>query len=86
MIPCDLRDLAIVHVDLWAVTIAGDEAAHVSALPAVIYADGTVLTEWAFTDEERARVLAGERVRLWIRTGGAPIQPVMLEVTKEEDA
>lgn len=52
-------------------------------LPALLYPDGKVLTEWSFTEEERAAVARGENLRLWIWTGNRPLQPVALEVTDE---
>jgi hypothetical protein len=55
-------------------------------LPALIFSDGKVLTEWQLTEEERARILAGENIRLWIWTCGQPLQPVALEITGKDDA
>jgi len=52
-------------------------------LPALIYRDGKVLTEWSLTEEERTRLIRGENVRLWIWTFGHPLQPIALEVTDE---
>lgn len=40
---------------------------------------GNVMTEWELTEEEREILSAGGRVRLWIVTGNAPLQPVTLE-------
>jgi len=53
-------------------------------LPALVFPDGKVCTEWRPTEDERARILAGENIRLWIWTYGRPLQPVALEVTCEE--
>lgn len=51
------------------------------ALPAVLDLQaGTVMTEWEFTAEDLAKVLAGGRVRLWIWTFGIALQPVAIEV------
>lgn len=50
-------------------------------LPAAVDAAGVVLTEWEPTADELDRILSGGRVRLWVHTFGAPIQPVCLEVT-----
>lgn len=52
-------------------------------LPALVFQDGKVLTEWQLTEEERARLVAGERIRLWIWTFNGPLQPIALEVTDE---
>lgn len=68
------------------------------ALPALVYPDGTVLTEWAFTEEERALIARGENLRLWIckpktltcSTCGIPatchLHPIKLELTHERIA
>lgn len=52
-------------------------------LPALIYPDGRVRTEWAPTDEERLAIAHGENIRLWIWTFNRPLQPVAIEVTSE---
>jgi hypothetical protein len=49
-------------------------------LPAARSRDGLVLTEWEFTAEELAVILAGGRLRLWTHTFNAPFQPVSLEI------
>lgn len=67
-------------------------------LPALVYPDGKVLTEWAFTEEERALIARGENLRLWIWKGHVVVcphcrqaspsllQPVALDVTSERIA
>jgi hypothetical protein len=55
-------------------------------LPALVFPDGKVLTEWAFSDAERALVARGENLRLWIWTGGQLLQPVALALTDERIA
>jgi hypothetical protein len=52
-------------------------------LPALLFPDGRVVTEWEPTEEERARIAAGERIRLSVWTFNSPLQPVLLEVTEE---
>ena len=52
-------------------------------LPALVYADGKVMTEWKLTEEERLALIRGENIRLWIWTYGRPLQPIALEVIKE---
>jgi len=52
-------------------------------LPALVYPDGLVLTEWTFSEGERAAIARGENLRLWIHTYGRPLQPVKLEITDE---
>ena len=64
------------------VVIAKDQPQY-DPLPALLYADGKVMTEWSLTEEERLLLVAGERVRLWIWTFGRPLQPVALEITRE---
>lgn len=54
-------------------------------LPALIYPEGVVRTEWRLTEEERQRIAAGENLRLWVWTFGQALQPVALEVTDERD-
>jgi hypothetical protein len=54
------------------------------ALPALVFQDGRVMTEWALNDEEITRLRRGERLRLWVWTFGRALQPVALEVTSED--
>jgi hypothetical protein len=49
-------------------------------LPARLFPDGCVLTEWQPTAEELARILDGKPIRLWCWTFNRPLQPVALEV------
>lgn len=53
------------------------------ALPALVFPDGKVLTEWAFSNDERAAIARGENLRLWVWTFGNPLQPVALALTSE---
>jgi len=63
-------------------------------LPALVYNDGRVLTEWSFTEDERARIANGENLRLWIwATWACPhchaqlgFQPLTPEITSEHHA
>lgn len=68
-----------------AVVFAKDQPQYIP-LPAIVCPDGSVLTEWQLTEDERARLVAGEAIRLTIWTFGRPLQPVMLEVTSEHGA
>lgn len=64
-------------------------------LPALAYPDGTILIEWAFTEEERQRIARGENLRHWVRQPIAVrcphchqlhphgFAPVQLEITNE---
>lgn len=53
-------------------------------LPALVFPDGKICTEWRLTEDERARIQTGENIRLWIWNFGHPLQPVALEVTTAE--
>lgn len=80
-----------------AVIFARDQDAYQS-LPALVYPDGTILTEWSFTEEERTQIARGENLRLWIAkpktltcttcgiTSPCHLQPVKLELTHERIA
>jgi hypothetical protein len=81
MIPVDLSLLAQ-DPEPMAVIIAKDQPEY-DPLPALIYTDGRVLTEWSLTEEERGRLIAGERIRLWVWTFNHPLQPLQIEVTDE---
>jgi len=58
---------------------------------ALVYPDGVVLIEWAFTTEEREAIARGENLRHWIwrtlrcRKCGEPhyFEPLKLEVTAQ---
>jgi len=54
-------------------------------LPARKTDDGRVITEWSLTEEERLRIAHGENIRLTLLTFNQPLQPVLIEVTAEED-
>lgn len=72
------------------VLIAEHQAEFVT-LPALIFDDGRVLIEWAFTKEERAAIARGENLHHWIwrspRCGKCGeshyFEPVMLQVTED---
>lgn len=68
-----------------AVTFAKDQPEYLP-LPALLYADGKILTEWTFSEDERAAVARGENLRLWIWTFGKPLQPIALQLTDERIA
>lgn len=66
-------------------------------LPALVYNDGSVLTEWDLTEDERLRLIRGERILLWVwafptrcrhcdLVNGPKLQPIALEVTSEDRA
>ena len=75
------------------IVIAKDQAEYIP-LPALVYPDGKVLTEWQPTEEERAALARGENIRLWVwvfphrcvccgAVEAGKLQPVALEVTDE---
>ena len=66
------------------VIIAKDQPQY-EPLPALVFSDGRILTEWSLTEEERERLIQGERIRLWIWACGQPVQPVALQVTCPEE-
>lgn len=54
-------------------------------LPARRTKDGRVITEWELTEAERLRIAHGENVRLTILTFNDPLQPVLVEITCEDE-
>jgi len=64
----------------------GTPQENVIALPTLVTKDGShVLSEWDLSDEDRAHIAAGGRIRLWQQTGGAPLQPQKLEVIPRDE-
>lgn len=53
-------------------------------LPALVYPNGCVVTEWEFTPEERLQIAAGENLVLTLLTFGNPLQPVRLQLTPRD--
>lgn len=53
-------------------------------LPCIRAADGTILTRWNFTEEEKRQVLEQGYVYLSVSTFNQPLQPVLLSVTPPE--
>ena len=82
MTPRDLVDLAA-DPEPRSVILAKDQPQY-DPLPALVYNDGRVLTEWTFTEEERERIIRGENLRLWVWTCGRPFPPVALQITDED--
>lgn len=56
------------------VTFAKDQPQYIQ-LPAYLDEDGTVITEWEFSDEERARIAKGENIRISTLTFNQALQP-----------
>jgi hypothetical protein len=55
-------------------TFAKDQPEYLQ-LPAYRDEDGTVITEWELSDEERARIAKGENLRISTLTFNNPLQP-----------
>ena len=47
--------------------------------------EGQVVTRWALSEDERARIAAGQDVYLWICTFGKALQPVLLEIKSPDE-
>lgn len=75
-----------VYAGTRAVNLGGPAAGQprYQTLPALMYPDGTVLTEWVLSEAERLAIAHGENIRLWVWTFGHPFQPVKLELTSED--
>lgn len=70
------------------VTLAEDQVEYKPLVAAVYrapeYGDAIMLlTRWRFTDEERARIAAGEDLYLGVLTSGQPLQPLAPQVGPE---
>lgn len=68
------------------ITVAEDQLEY-KPLVAALYQtpEGTtvLLTRWRFTDEDRAKISAGEDLYLGVMTFGKPLQPLMIGVGPE---
>lgn len=53
-------------------------------LPAIALSDGSILTRWKLTDEEKQRVLETGDIYLQMFTFGNPVTPVLLMAEKPE--
>ena len=71
------------HDGAHLVLFAKDQPEYIP-LPALVSADGVVMTEWEPSAEELERLLQGGRLRLWVHTFGHPLQPVKLEVVEPD--
>jgi len=76
-----------------AILIAKDQAEY-RPLPALVFEDGRVLTEWQPSEDERLAIAQGENLRLWIwvfphrcaccgLVEAGKLQPVALDVMDE---
>jgi hypothetical protein len=68
------------------VTIAEDQEEYSPLVAAVYCFEGqrTLLTRWRLSDEDRARIAAGEDLYLSVMTFNNPLQPVSLQVGAPE--
>lgn len=83
MHPSDLSALAELTPSAKHVLFAKDQPEYLP-LSALVFEDGKIMTEWTLSEAERLRLIAGERIRLWVWTYGRALQPVSLEVTSEK--
>ena len=60
--------------------VMGKDQPEYQPLPAYIYPNGSVQTEWDLSLDERRAVGDGARIILWIQTWGRPLQPLMIQV------
>jgi len=66
------------------ITVYAENQSQYLPLPALVFEDGKILTEWTLTEAERVRIAAGENIRLWIWTYNRPLQPVALQISGDE--
>ena len=59
--------------------ILGEHQPEYLPLPAYYASDGYVTTEWEPTDDERARIAAGGRVRITVYAAYKPFNPIKVE-------
>lgn len=77
MIPANIRN-DFAHAGVRKIVLAEHQPEY-DPLPCLFYAsEGYVLSEWAPTPEELAKLNAGGRLRLFTYTYGQPFQPVQL--------
>jgi hypothetical protein len=67
-------------VDATEVIYAADQPQY-RPLPALRCLDGTILTRWEFTEEEKQQVLEQGYIYLAVNTFNMPLQPVIIMVT-----
>lgn len=68
------------------VTLAEDQLEYKPLVAAVYETEAgarVLLTRWRFSDEDRARIAAGEDLYLGVMTFGQPLQPLMVGVGPE---
>lgn len=61
-------------------TVYAKDQPEYNPLPAIRTSDGTVLTRWRPTEQERQAIAEGADILLTILTFNQPLQPLMMEV------
>lgn len=67
------------------ITVAENQGEYTDLVSAVYGDNGgagpiTLLSRWRLTDEERARIAAGEDLYVTLQTFGRPMQPIIVQV------
>ena len=77
MVPVNIRNDFEAHGVVKRVLAEGQP--EYDPLPCLVYQkEGYILTEWAPMPDEREKIAAGGRLRLFTYTFGTPFQPVQL--------
>ena len=63
--------------------VYGSNQTQYENLPALVFPEGSVLTIWQPSDEDRQAIAEGKNLRLWIWTFGQLLQPVLLEIDQD---
>lgn len=75
------------RVGLPEVMLAEEQPEYLTVCVAMVtYTDGTqgIMTRWKLSDEEKAKIAAGEDIYLSLLTFGQPMQPITLEIGRPE--
>lgn len=73
----------IPNIDADEVVYAKDQPEY-QPLPCIRMADGTILTRWIMSDEEKQQVLEQGYVYLAVKTFNQPLQPLLMTATPPE--
>lgn len=79
-----MKSIAPTQIHDGARRIRYAKGARTFPLDAAIDSNGLVLTEWELDAADLARLWRGGTIRLWVHTGGKPLQPVYIETTEPE--
>lgn len=75
------------HENAVLVTFAENQQHIYNPLTASVDADGLIMSEWELSDDERAAVAKGARIRLWMHTCRPhPLPPLPMPVQLEVGA